>query len=136
MLSWSTQDSDGAVSYPPGQDAVTQLFYDDSGRMSVQLRRQNQQRFSSRDWREADADEKAKTWGDYFGYFGRYELNEAGHTVIHHIEDSWFPNLVGTNEIRHYRFERRPTHPRRRYPNGVACLSFGKEQRTIEDHLG
>lgn len=93
LLSWSTQDSDGAISYPPGQGAVTQLSYDDSGGMSAQLMRQNQQPFSSRDWRKADADEKAKAWEDYFGYFGRYELAEAGHAVIHHIEDSWFGPL-------------------------------------------
>jgi hypothetical protein len=105
LLSWDTRDRDGIVSYPLGPDAVGQLSYDDTGRMSAQLMRRNQQPFSSRDWRQATPEEKAQAWGNYFGYFGQYEVDEAASAVVHHIEGSWFANLVGASEVRHYRFE-------------------------------
>jgi hypothetical protein len=25
--------------------------------------------------------------------------------VVHHIQGSWFPNLIGTDQIRHFRFD-------------------------------
>jgi len=44
--------------------------------------------------------------GNYFGYFGTYTIDENAGTVTHHIEESWFPNLIGTQQVRHYRFQR------------------------------
>jgi hypothetical protein len=73
--------------------------------MSAQLMRPNQPSFASKDWREATAGEKATAWGNYFGYFGTYTIDEQAGTVVHHIEGSWFPNLMGTDQIRHFRFE-------------------------------
>jgi hypothetical protein len=45
-------------------------------------------------------------WVNYFGYFGTYSVDEQNKAVIHRIEGSWFPNLVGTEQIRYYRFVR------------------------------
>ena len=44
-------------------------------------------------------------WVNYFGYFGTYSVDEENKVVIHRLEGSWFPNLVGTEQIRYYRFE-------------------------------
>jgi hypothetical protein len=67
--------------------------------------RPNQPSFAREDWREATAGEKAAAWSNYFGYFGTYTIDEQAGTVVHHIEGSWFPNLMGTDQIRHFRFE-------------------------------
>lgn len=40
-----------------------------------------------------------------FGYFGSFSIDEDEGAVIHHIEGSWFPNLIGTEQVRFYRFE-------------------------------
>jgi hypothetical protein len=53
----------------------------------------------------ATAEEKAAAWGNYFGYFGTYTLDEQAQAITHHIEGSWFPNLVGTRQVRYYHFE-------------------------------
>jgi hypothetical protein len=55
--------------------------------------------------KEAPAEEKAAAWGNYFGYFGTYTLDEQARVLTHHIEGSWFPNLVGTKQVRYYHFE-------------------------------
>jgi hypothetical protein len=105
LVSWEAFDSEGQVTFPLGRDAIGQLFYDQAGRMSAQLMRRNQAHFESKDWREATIEERASAWLGYFGYFGSYEIDEAAGVVAHLIEGSWFPNLVGKKELRHYRFE-------------------------------
>lgn len=61
--------------------------------------------------RESEQREKATTeeivaaWRGYVGYFGTYTIDEKASTVTHHVEGASFPNFVGTNQVRHYRFE-------------------------------
>jgi len=38
----------------------------------------------------------------YDAYFGSYELDEASHTVTHHIEGELRPDHVGDSYLRHY----------------------------------
>jgi hypothetical protein len=105
LVSWEAHDASGGIAYPLGEGANGQISYDTSGRMSAQLMRQHQTRFASEDWQQASAKEKAAAWGGYFGYFGTYTIDESAGSVTHHIEGSWFPNLIGTQQIRYYRFE-------------------------------
>lgn len=105
LISWTIENPDGTIGYPLGEDATGQLTYTSDGRMSAQLARRSVARFASNDWRQATAGEKAQAWSNYFGYFGTYSLDEEANTIEHHIEGSWFPNLVGTTEKRRYRFD-------------------------------
>jgi hypothetical protein len=99
------RDPDGAISYPLGEDAVGQIVYEAGGRMSAQLMKKDQARFADADLRNATSAEKSEAWNNYFGYFGTYSLDEREKTVTHHIEGSSFPNLVGEDQQRYYRFE-------------------------------
>jgi hypothetical protein len=103
LVTWQSIAEDGTISYPLGEDAVGQLMYDASDRVSAQLVRTNQPHFASDDWRQARADEMCEAWPNYFGYFGTFTVNMTA--VTHHIDAGWFPNLVGTDQTRHYRFE-------------------------------
>lgn len=105
LVTWQSVDRDGTVSYPLGEDAVGRLTYTDRGHVSAQLVRTHVPRFASDDWREATPQERAAAWPDYFGYFGTFSIDTAAGTVVHHIESGWFPNLAGTRQVRHYRFE-------------------------------
>lgn len=99
LVSWEIRNPDGTVTAPLGTGEIGQLMYDADGRMSAQLVRPNQARFASDDWRQASPEEKARAWSDYFGYFGTYTVDEQEKAVVHHIEGSWFPNLVGENQM-------------------------------------
>ncbi|MGH3804789.1 MAG: lipocalin-like domain-containing protein, partial [Pseudonocardiaceae bacterium] len=79
--------------------------YTDSGRVSAQLVAVNQARFASDDWRQATSREMAAAWPNYFGYFGSFTIDTDRGAIIHHIDAGWFPNLPGTQQVRHYRFE-------------------------------
>ncbi|HEY1571968.1 MAG TPA: lipocalin-like domain-containing protein [Pseudonocardiaceae bacterium] len=107
LVTWQSIGPDGSVGYPLGPDAIGQLSYDDSGRVSAQLVRVHQPRFASDDWQLATDDEKQAAWPGYFGYFGTFGIDTDAEIVTHHILGGWFPNLAGTDQIRHYRFEGR-----------------------------
>jgi Lipocalin-like domain len=77
-----------------GQVRLGNLCTTRTCRISAQPMRINLARFASDDCREASREEKARAWSDYFGYCGTYSVDEEAKAVIHHIEGSWFPNLV------------------------------------------
>ena len=104
LVSWNIRDGERVI-YPLGPDAVGQLSYDAAGRVSAQLVRKRQPRFVMDDWQGATADEKSAAWSSYFGYFGTYTVDDEAHVVTHHVEGSWFPNLVGSDQARHYQFK-------------------------------
>jgi hypothetical protein len=104
LVSWSIADAESVI-YPLGPEAIGQLSYDAAGRVSAQLARQHQSRFARDDWQRATTEEKSAAWSSYFGYFGTYTIDEDAHVVTHHIEGSWFPNLVGSEQARHYQLE-------------------------------
>ena len=60
--------------------------------------------FASEDWRDAYDTEGARAFKEYFGYFGTYSIDQKKRAVIHHIEGAWFPNLLGTNQVRVFQF--------------------------------
>jgi hypothetical protein len=105
LVSWEERDNSGRISYPLGARAIGQIMYTSDGRMSAQLMRPDSPRFASEDWRRATPDEKSTAWGDYFGYFGTFSIDHHERSVIHHIEGSWFPNLLGTDQRRHFQFD-------------------------------
>lgn len=102
IVSWDWYDANGAVSSPLGDDPVGLLMYDASGVVSAQLMRRNQPKFQDDDWLRATDKEKAMAWSGYFGYFGTYTIDETAGAITHSIEGSWFPNLVGTEQVRRY----------------------------------
>lgn len=105
LLSNQLIGEDGALGYPLGDDAVGQLVYDSGGRVSAQLMRAGQPRFGSDDLGEAGAEEMCAAWPGYFGYFGTFTVDTGAETITHHVEGSSFPNLVGTDQVRRYRFD-------------------------------
>ena len=105
LVQWEEHDSGNAISYPLGKDAIGQIMYAPDGRMSAQLMRRDQARFVHEDWRKASLAEKATAWSNYFGYFGTYSVDIEAKCVTHHIEGSWFPNLVDADQQRYYQFE-------------------------------
>jgi len=104
-VSWDWYDAGGAVNSPLGENPVGLLIYDRSGFVSAQLMRRQQPLFRDDDWRHAADEEKAAAWSGYFGYFGRYTIDEEAGTITHRVEGSWFPNLVGTCQVRQYSFD-------------------------------
>jgi Lipocalin-like domain len=102
FVSAESRNASGDASSPLGDDPIGQLTYDASGTVSAQLMRRSQPHFCNDDWQLASAEEKASAWSGYFGYFGTFTVDEMAGTIVHRIDGSWFPNLVGTEQVRHF----------------------------------
>lgn len=83
-------DSNGAIFYPWGQDALGYLVYTLESIMAVQIMRKT---------RKLNGD----LLQDYNAYFGRFEIDETNKTVIHSLEGNLNPAMVGKKKIRCYR---------------------------------
>jgi mxaD protein len=105
LVEWSEQQADKSKVFPLGDDAIGQIIYTADGYVAAQLARGGRRSFPSRDWRDAGQDDAARAFKDYFGYFGTFSIDTERQVVTHHVEGSWFPNLEGSDQERHYRFE-------------------------------
>jgi hypothetical protein len=81
--------------------SVGQIYYDAAGRMSAQLMRDDQQKFTTSPPSEA---ERAAAYSRYVSYFGRYEIDPAKGVVYHHVEGSMSGNMLGQAMPRYYEF--------------------------------
>ena len=51
---------------------------------------------------EATPEEVRIAFEGYISYCGFYEVNEQERFVLHHLQLSWFPNWVGTEQKRFF----------------------------------
>jgi hypothetical protein len=102
LVSLELRDSDGAATYPHGQDAMGSLIYTGDGFMSVAIMRAGRPRFAADDLLLGSTEEQAAAAAGYISYAGRYEVR-AG-IVVHRVEISLFPNWIGGEQERFYAF--------------------------------
>jgi hypothetical protein len=105
LLSFEFRRSDGAIVYPLGKDAVGILMYDAKGNMSVHLMSRDRGAFAEKDQLKGTPDEIRAAFEGFIAYFGTYEIDEEEGSVVHHVEGSLFPNLVGKEQKRFFRFD-------------------------------
>jgi hypothetical protein len=95
--------SEGTIDPSPGD--IGKLIYSADGHVSAQIVRKDLSPFQHDNWRRASDAECATAWKSYFGYFGTYSVDVARQLITHHVEGASFPNLVGTDQLRHFHFE-------------------------------
>lgn len=105
LISYRMRSASGEVSDPLGKDPLGQLGYDACGRMSAHLMRRDPAPFAGKNLFAAQAHEKSRAWSGYMGYWGTFTIDEAAKTVNHFVEGAWFPNMVGTVQVRDYQFD-------------------------------
>ena len=103
LLSYEVRRADGEIVYPWGQDPIGLLIYSEDGYMSVAMMSANRTRFVTNDVKRSTIEEKAAAVNTYISYGGRYDIQ--GDTVIHHVEVCLFPNWVGNDQKRTYKFD-------------------------------
>lgn len=101
LVSYITENADGTQGKPYGE-AVGRLCYDEHGNMSGQVMRPGRAEVTPGDWQ---AQQVRSAYAGYIAYFGTYEVNDAGDTVMHHVQGSLNPNWVGGTQVRRMRFD-------------------------------
>ena len=105
LVSWKIEQADGEVTDSPlGSNPLGWIMYQSGGRMCVALMRPNRPKFASNNLAEATPEEIKTGFEGYMGYCGSYEVNEEERFVIHHLQLSWFPNWIGTDQKRYFEF--------------------------------
>jgi hypothetical protein len=102
LLSLRSVRPDGTVEYPLGPDAIGQIVYTENGRMSAQLMRSGPVPFQAGDAQQATDEEKLTAYQAYTGYYGSFRIDAEAGAVIHEVEGSSFPNMIGTDQVRFY----------------------------------
>jgi hypothetical protein len=103
LVSSETRVEEGEATPPSKNDTLGYIIYTADGYVSVTLFNKNRRRFNTHDIRGGTIEEKVAAADSYIAYFGRYEVKQD--RVIHHLEASFFPNWVGTDQERFYRFD-------------------------------
>lgn len=104
LISWKITRSDGQETYFPfGEQAQGILMYSADGYMSANISHADREPFTSPSMRKASAAEKISAFETNFSYAGPYRVE--GKTVIHTVEHSLNPTMVGTEQVRHMAFD-------------------------------
>ena len=102
LVSFVCHGADGHETNTYGSKPNGLLMYDKGRRMSVQIARSNRTVFESGDPVNAGSEELKDAFDGYFGYFGRYTVDETAGTVTHHVEGGSSPSFVGTDQRRFF----------------------------------
>ena len=90
LVEW-TNVRDGETFLPYGENPMGQLVYTSSGRMGAAL-------MSSPESPGANPRQSVAYWGDY-------TVDAAAGTVTHHVEGAFSGGMIGTDQVRYFRFE-------------------------------
>jgi len=94
--------SNGEVYYPFGESAQGVLLYSRCGLVSAQLMSTDRPMFESDDQQIGTPVEFEENLKNCVSYYGTFEINEEEGFVIHHVEQSVFPNWKGTAQKRFF----------------------------------
>ena len=122
LISYQQESTSGEVTEPFGKDPIGRISYDAGGHMSAQLMRNNRPKFSSSDPRRGTDAEIRGAFTEFAAYYGTYTADERAGTVAHRIEAAWFPNWIGTVQVRHYKFSGNRLILRANLPAGPSVL--------------
>jgi hypothetical protein len=105
LVSFEARDLKGQLHYPLGKHVFGQLIYDAGGNMSAHVMRSDRPLFVANDpGRGTDAEVRAAFDG-HASYFGTYTIDQATQTVTHHVQGAWYPNWIGNDQLRRFKFD-------------------------------
>ena len=97
-------EKDGRKIEPFGPGARGMLYFDAGGRFATQVMAAGRPLFASNNRMTGTPEENQAMSRGVVAYFGTYTVDEAGHIVTLHIEQSSFPNWNGTDQQRTFAF--------------------------------
>jgi hypothetical protein len=104
LLSYELMLASGVVEKPLGDHPLGRILYLDNGQMSAQVAASGLDPLANADPREATPEEAGHAWRNYVGYWGTFTVDAEAGVVIHAVDGAWFPNWIGQNQVRQFRF--------------------------------
>ena len=120
LVTFEQNYDDGRHVYPMGEGPQGIIQYTEDGFMSCMISRPNRENFTTGgQWYASDA-EKAGAYNSMMSYAGRYSV--ADNTVTHFVDLSLFPNWIGGQQQRVFKFD----------DQGLLSLTARLEENTSE----
>ena len=79
-------------------------MYDAGGNMSAHVMRDDRPAFNADDPGRGTDGEVRAAFDGHTSYFGTYTLDPGKHTVAHHVLGASYPNWIGRDQLRHFKF--------------------------------
>lgn len=98
LVTWRRVAADGTVTHPFGEEATGALTYTGDGRMAVVMTAGGRARMDGDDPLGGEVEQRAALYSTCLAYVGSYE--QEPDAVVHHLEESLFPNWSGTEQRR------------------------------------
>lgn len=124
LISWEeTNAATGEIAYPCGKNAVGQIIYDASGRMSAQIMNPERREVGGQprvnlSWvKELSGAQALDVLSGYISYFGRFTVDEARHAITHHVNGDIKPGTAAVDKVRFAEFLTKDRIVLK-YPNG------------------
>ena len=105
LVSYEVRGGDGSVVHPMGREVDGLIMYVPDGHMSANLMVPGRPAYTGGAAASATPAQLAAAAVGYFGYAGRFEVDEAAGVVIHRIEVALMPNLAGSTQRRYVSLE-------------------------------
>ncbi len=105
LLSWVITDGEGKKTEPMGPAPWGLLTYAADGYMFAMLGADpsTRARFAGSDPLAGTPEEAQRAMSTCHSYCGRWRID--GDSLVHTVEGALWPNMVGTEQVRHYRFD-------------------------------
>ena len=105
LVEYRFVDQGGHETRPFGADAIGRVVYTDGGHVSAQVMRAGRPRFGRDRLGPGTSEEAAAAFRSYLAFFGTYRVERDEGVVVHHVLGSLFPNWVGADQRRYFRFD-------------------------------
>lgn len=105
LILWTTRRADGTAQFPFGRAAIGQIMYSADGHMSCHLMMANRPPLGAPSIYDVEDAALGRAIRAYSGYFGTYSLDAEAGIVTHHVEGAWYPDWIGSQQPRRFRFE-------------------------------
>ena len=102
LVTYQRKSRSGEVTDIYGPNPVGRIAYDKAGRMFALLMRPG--RKPPKDPQAVTLEEYREIQSGFIAYMGTFDVDEALHTVVHHVEAASTPAWVGTDLKRAYEF--------------------------------
>lgn len=104
FVSIEVQTAGNKTVYPYGEKPFGMLIYTPTGHMSVLLMNPDRVRFALDDPLSGTDEEVLEAYRTFDAYCGTYTVDAEKGIVTHHLQGSKFPNWVGSDQVRQFRF--------------------------------
>jgi len=103
LKKWILTDGNGRVTEPMGPNPWGLIIYAADGYMSAMLAMPDRTPFAGNDPLGGSPEEAHRAMSSCHAYVGRWRID--GESVVHSVEMALWPNMVGTEQVRHYHLD-------------------------------